>query len=192
MHHRCSLLFTLLVSRCFFHRFFHLAFSTNALDTKTSGIDLVATYTFKWGTKLGIAINNNKTKVKSQKQVNDLDPVSSATIFNLENNLPELRISANVDHSFSDVLALMVRINHYGKTIDERSDKEKVDPAQLLDIELTCKISSNMEVVLGGNNVLNTYPTEIETRLSQGMPYPRRTPIGYHGGMIFTRLNYNF
>ena len=172
--------------------FSNLAFYTNALDTKTSGIDLVATYTFKWGTKLGIAINNNKTKVKSQKQVNDLDPVSSATIFNLENNLPELRVSANVDHSFSDVLALMVRINHYGKTIDERSDKEKVDPAQLLDIELTCKISSNMEVVLGGNNVLNTYPTEIETRLSQGMPYPRRTPIGYHGGMIFTRLNYNF
>ena len=109
----------------------------------------------------------------------------SATIFNLENNLPELRISANVDHSFSDVLALMVRINHYGETIDERSDKEEVDPAQLLDIELTYKISSNMEVVLGGNNILNTYPTEIETRLSQGMPYLRRTPIGYHGGMIY-------
>tara|TARA_A100001015_G_scaffold108509_1_gene120362 strand:+ start:767 stop:3436 length:2670 start_codon:yes stop_codon:yes gene_type:complete len=172
--------------------FSNLAFYTNALDTKTSGVDLVATYTFKWGTKLGIAINSNKTEVKSQNQVNDLDPVSSATIFNLENNLPELRISANVEHSFSDVLALMVRINHYGETIDERSDKEKVDPAQLLDIELTYKISSNMEVVLGGNNVLNAYPTEIETRLSQGMPYPRRTPIGYHGGMIFTRLNYNF
>ena len=141
---------------------------------------------------MGIAINNNKTDVKSQNQVDDLDPVSSATIFNLENNLPELRISANVNHSFSDVLALMIRINHYGETIDERSDKEKVDPVQLVDIELTYKISSNMEVVLGGNNVLNTYPTEIETRLSQGMPYPRRTPIGYHGGMIFTRLNYNF
>jgi len=36
---------------------------------------------------------------------------------------------------------------------------------------------------LGANNLLNTYPTEIATRLSQGMPYPRRTPIGYHGGM---------
>ena len=86
----------------------------------------------------------------------------------------------------------MIRINHYGETIDERSDKEKVDPVQLVDIELAYKISSNMEAVLGGNNVLNTYPTEIETRLSQGMPYPRRTPIGYHGGMIFTRFNYNF
>ena len=172
--------------------FSSLAFYTNALNTKTSGIDFVATYTLKWGTLLGIAINNNRTDVKSQNQVDDLDPVSSATIFNLENNLPELRISANVDHSFSDLLALMIRINYYGETIDERSDKEKVDPTQLLDIELTYKISSNMEVVLGGNNVLNTYPTKIDTRISQGMPYPRRTPIGYHGGMIFTRLNYNF
>jgi len=24
------------------------------------------------------------------------------------------------------------------------------------------------------------------------MPYPRRSPLGYHGGMIFTRLAYNF
>ena len=39
---------------------------------------------------------------------------------------------------------------------------------------------------------LNTYPTEIDTRLSVGMPYPRRTPIGYHSGMLFTRLTYNF
>jgi len=86
----------------------------------------------------------------------------------------------------------MLRINHYGETIDERSAKEKVDPVQLVDIELTYAISSNMGIVLGANNVLNTYPTEIETRISQGMPYPRRTPIGYHGGMIFTRLTYNF
>ena len=34
-------------------------------------------------------------------------------------------------------------------------------------------------------SILNTNPTEIETRLSQGMPYLRRTPIGYHGGMIY-------
>ena len=49
-----------------------------------------------------------------------------------------------------------------------------------------------MGIVLGANNVLNTYPTEIDTHLSQGMPYPRRTSIGYHGGMLFTRLTYNF
>ena len=32
--------------------FSSLAFYTNALNTKTSGVDLLATYTLKWGTKL--------------------------------------------------------------------------------------------------------------------------------------------
>ena len=172
--------------------FSELAFYTNALDTKTSGLDIVATYRLSGGTNIACAINTNTTEVVSQNQVNGLNPVSDGTVFNLENNLPQLKMSASVNHSFSDALALMVRMNHYGETIDERGGMEKVDPAQLIDVELNYTISENLSVVFGANNVLNTYPTEIETRLSQGMPYPRRTPIGYHGGMMFTRLTYNF
>ena len=172
--------------------FSELAFYTNALDTKTSGLDIVATYRLSGGTNIACAINTNTTEVVSQNQVNGLNPVSDGTVFNLENNLPQLKMSASVNHSFSDALALMVRMNHYGETIDERGGMEKVDPAQLIDVELNYTISENLSVVFGANNVLNAYPTEIETRLSQGMPYPRRTPIGYHGGMMFTRLTYNF
>ena len=61
----------------------------------------------------------------------------------------------------------------------------------LIDVELSYKISDNLNVVFGANNG-NTYPTQISTRGSQGMPYPRRSPLGYHGGMIFTRLAYSF
>ena len=128
----------------------------------------------------------------SQNLVEGLNPVSDGTVFNLENNLPQLRLSATVNHSFSDALSLMVRMNHYGETIDERGGQEKVDPAQLIDVELNYRISDNLSAVFGANNALNTYPTEIATRASQGMPYPRRTPIGYHGGVMFTRLTYNF
>ena len=172
--------------------FSELAFYTNALNTKTSGIDIVATYTLGGGTKIGCAVNTNTTEVVSQNHVNGQPPVSDGTVFNLENNLPQLRMSANVNHSFSDALSLMVRMNHYGETIDERGGMEKVDPIQLIDVEVNYILSDNLSVVFGANNALNTYPTEIETRASQGMPYPRRTPIGYHGGVMFTRLTYNF
>ena len=172
--------------------FSELSFYTNALDMKVSGIDFVATYTLKWGTKLGIAINSNQIEVTSQNKVNGLDPVLPLTVFNLENNLPELRVSANVDHRFSNGISLMFRLNHYGETTDERSTQEKVDPAQLIDIELSYKVSDKLSVVFGANNILNAYPTEIETRVSQGMPYPRRSPLGYNGGILFTRLAYNF
>ena len=172
--------------------FSELSFYTNAIDMKVSGIDFVATYTLKWGTKLGIAINSNQIEVTSQNKVNGLDPVLPLTVFNLENNLPELRASVNVDHRFSNGISLMFRLNHYGETTDERSTQEKVDPAQLIDIELSYKVSDKLSIVFGANNILNVYPTEIETRVSQGMPYPRRSPLGYNGGILFTRLAYNF
>ena len=109
--------------------FSELAFYTNALNTKTSGIDIVATYRLSGGTNIACAVNTNTTEVLSQNLVNGNAPVSDGTVFNLENNLPQLKMSASVNHSFSDALALMVRMNHYGETIDERGGMEKVDPA---------------------------------------------------------------
>jgi iron complex outermembrane receptor protein len=86
----------------------------------------------------------------------------------------------------------MARLNYYGETIDEQGDRKKVDPAMLLDLEMSCVVSNNLSVILGAANILNTYPSETTGRVSQGMPYPRRTPIGYHGGMTYLRLMYNF
>jgi len=171
--------------------FTDIAIYTNALDTKTSGIDVVADYTLG-NTNIGLAVNNNTTEVVTQRQVNGVDPVSEGGVFNIENNLPKMRISSTVTQSFGDALSLMLRVNYYSETKDERSQQEVVDPTQLVDVELNYRVSDNLSVVFGANNALNTFPTQIATRRSQGMPYPRRTPIGYHGGMMFTRLSYNF
>jgi len=171
--------------------FTDIAIYTNALDTKTSGIDVVADYTLG-NTNIGLAVNNNSTEVVTQRQVNGVDPVSEGGVHNIENNLPKMRISSTVTQSFGDALSLMVRVNYYSETKDERSQQEVVDPTQLVDVELNYRVSDNLSVVFGANNALNTFPNQIATRRSQGMPYPRRTPIGYHGGMMFTRLSYNF
>ena len=171
--------------------FAELAFYTNALDTKTSGIDVVADYTMG-NTNIGLAVNSNTTEVVRQREINGENPVSDGNVQNIEENLPGLRVAATASHQLSDALSLMARVNHYGETTDERGDKEIVAAIQLVDIELNYRVSDNLSVVFGANNALNTFPTQIKTRMSQGMPYPRRTPIGYHGGMMFTRLTYNF
>ena len=141
-------------------------------------------------TDISFAYNYNETEVLSQKQVNGINPVSDGTVFNIENNLPKHRASVTLNQQLGTVTA-MVRANFYGKTIDERGTQEKVGSETLLDVELSYPASPNMRVILGANNVLNNYPDEIDTRLSQGMPYPRRTPIGYHGGMVYLRVVYN-
>ena len=172
-------------------QFKKLAFYTNALDTKTTGYDLVAVY--RMGeTNLSLAMNHNETEVVKQNQVNGLDPVSEGNVMNLEKNLPNDRISATMTRPIGNALSAMVRLNYYSESIDERSQKDVIDPITFLDIELSYGVSDNLNVVFGANNVTNAYPNEIETRASQGMPYPRRSPLGYHGGMTYIRLMYNF
>jgi len=161
--------------------FSELAFYTNSLNTRTFGIDAVASWKSK-DTRISIGANYNVTEVLEQTKVNGENPVSEETIFNIENNLPKTRINASINQDFGG-LSAMLRVNYYGGTIDERGGQEEVDPVALIDIEFTYPINENFRLILGANNLLNTYPTEIATRLSQGMPYPRRTPIGYHGGM---------
>lgn len=170
--------------------FSELAFYSNALNTETQGFDLVAAWkTIR--TSFSLAYNYNSTKVVSQEQVNGVDPVSESTVFNIENNLPKHRATATLSHNFNNKFTATIRGNFYGSTIDERGDREEVGSEILLDLDLSYQMSKKMRIILGGNNILNNYPDEIATRLSQGMPYPRRTPIGYHGGMVYFRLAYN-
>ncbi len=173
--------------------FAELAFYTNSLNTRTNGVDAVASWRGK-DTDISLAFNYNETKVLGQTQVNDVNPVSDGTILNLENNLPKIRANASVTHDFG-VLSASLRANYYGGTIDERGggvieDKEVVSPEILVDAELVYPATDKLRLILGANNLLNEYPDEIETRLSQGMPFPRRTPIGYHGGMVYFRAIY--
>ena len=168
-----------------------LAFYTNALDTETSGYDLVLTYRMG-NTNFGLAMNHNETEVVEQRQINGEDPISAGLIDNIENNLPKDRITATVTQDFGDALSLMVRLNNYSETIDERSAQDVIKAITFIDVELSYAVSNNLNVVFGANNVTNAYPNEIDTRASQGMPYPRRSPLGYHGGMTYLRLMYDF
>ena len=168
--------------------FSELAFYTNSLNTSTSGVDAVLTWR-NTTTNLTLAYNYNETEVVSQREVGGQNPVSDGTIFNLENNLPKHRLNATLNHNFGKLTA-MIRANYYGSTIDERGGREEVDPATLVDVEFSYPVTNQLKFVLGANNIFDTYPTMIDTRLSQGMPFPRRTPIGYHGGMVYFRAIY--
>lgn len=168
--------------------FSELAFYTNSLNTTTNGLDAVLSWRNS-NTTLSLAYNYNNTKVNSQTQVGGQDPVGAGTIFNLENNLPKSRANLSITQSFG-VFDATFRANYYGGTIDERGDREQVSAETLIDLEFAYKATDQLRFILGGNNVLNNYPDEIATRLSQGMPFPRRTPIGYHGGMIYFKAVY--
>ena len=121
-----------------------------------------------------------------------MDPVSDDLIFNIENNLAKHRATLSVTEGFGEQFSATLRGNYYSGTIDERGEQEVVGAEVLIDAELSYQIDENFSVVGGANNLFNNFPDEIATRLSQGMPYPRRSPISYHGGMTYLRVVYSF
>ena len=86
----------------------------------------------------------------------------------------------------------MIRANYYGKTIDERSTNDPIGSEVLIDVELGMDINEHFTLMVGANNLLDEYPDMVPGRVSQGMPYPRRSPIGSHGGMAYVRGVYKF
>ena len=188
--------------------FTELAFYTNALDTRTKGLDIVAVIEMNRGStassNLTLAYNYNDTEVTTIREVGGKNPLSSdpddpkrGTVNNIENNLPNHRATVTLLQGLTDKFSAMLRGNYYGSTLDERGSitddtKEEVDPIVLVDLELSYRVSPDLSLIAGANNLFNSYPTEIATRLGQGMPYPRRSPISYNGGLVYLRAVYNF
>jgi iron complex outermembrane receptor protein len=120
-----------------------------------------------------------------------VNPVTSGSVFNIENNLPENRFNVTVNQYFGDFV-FTVRANWYDETVDERNAREKVDDGWLIDIEGRYPVNDAFTVAAGVNNLFDEFPNKIQTRVGNGLPYPRRTPIGYDGGMWYLKLEYSF
>ncbi len=175
--------------------FTSLSFYTNALETETTGVDVVGLYQHDWDngstTNFTFAYNHTETEVTGQTQVGGIDPVSAGAIANIEGNLPEDRTSFSVVHSVGR-LSGMVRANYYGETVDEDGANTPIGSELIFDAEVRFAMTEKFELMLGANNMFDEYPDRVPSRVSQGMPYPRRTPIGSHGGMWYLRGVYNF
>ena len=118
---------------------------------------------------------------------------------NIENNLPDNRFSFTVNHNM-EKLGLTLRANWYDETIDEQSGRIPVDSALMVDIEGRYDVNDRWTLVIGANNVFDEFPSTVGTnsystpsvRNHQGLTYPRRSPIGYDGGMWYLKGVFSF
>ncbi len=174
-------------------------FYTNGADTETRGFDIVATYDLDHSdgsnTAFSFAFNHNDTEVSNLDIVEATgNPViSDQRLFNIEKNLPENRASVAAVHH-RDQWRFTVRANWYDEAFDEGNfpDGEKIDAAATFDLEGRYTVNDSLTLVLGANNAFDKYPNEVSTRQSQGLPYSRRTPFGYDGGMWYLKGVYDF
>lgn len=186
-------------------------FFTNSVDTRTLGLDLVATHGRSLGggtlTLTGSA-NFTKTEVE---RVNipqamadtftsgNLAAVSSLLLNRedrnrLEDALPRQKGSLTARYVRGRVSGL-ARASYYG-TIYYRelspANDERFGAKTLFDLDLGYQVSSGLRLAVGGSNILNTFPDQQRktTNISNGrFIYSRRvSQFGMNGGFYYARL----
>ncbi|WP_068303113.1 TonB-dependent receptor plug domain-containing protein [Kordiimonas lacus] len=170
-------------------------FFVNDFDTRTQGIDIVATIPldlFENGsTNLSFAGNYTKTKVT------DFNPATldDLRIAQLETSLPRYRGNATFTHT-DDKWRMLARVNYYGGHTEYHlgSFGLPIDAGGKItfDAEFGYNVMENVEVVIGAENLFDTYPDDNPHAGIAGAAYPVESPFGFNGGMYYVRARYSF
>jgi iron complex outermembrane receptor protein len=190
-------------------------FFANAVDTDTMGADIVGDYAVNTsaGTLLfSSAVNLTKTEVKSvnaPKKLSDqfagVDPTAFANLFfdrlaqnRLEDSVPHVKGYASLRYTMRQLTAV-VRANYYGQVRyrpNVVNDGQTFSPKTLFDAELGYQITKNMQLTVGGDNLLNTFPDQNTkaNNISLGrFVYNRNvTQFGINGGFYYGKLELTF
>ena len=169
----------------------------NAFDTKTQGVDIVATYplslTSGSETILTASMNFNKSEF-------DSDPsayLNAENTYDFENGDPTWRGVVMARHMIGD-LTLMGRANIYGSY--ENSNPvggvltvQEYDPVVQFDLEGRYRFNEIFTLALGGRNIFDEYPQKDKIGdYCCGALYPTGTPVSWDGSYYYARLSADF
>lgn len=170
-------------------------FFVNDFDTRTEGVDVVATIplsiTDDGNTNLSFAGNYTKTKVV------DFNPstLDSCRVQLLEENLPNWRGNATLTHSTGKWRAL-ARGNYYGSYFEAHLDAcdlpINAGSEVTFDLEFGYNVMENLELIVGANNLFDAYPDANEWGGVAGAAYPVTSPMGFNGGFYYARARFSF
>tara|TARA_R110000782_G_scaffold268047_1_gene364005 strand:+ start:11659 stop:14040 length:2382 start_codon:yes stop_codon:yes gene_type:complete len=174
-----------------------IQFLINGYDTRSDGIDIVGAWTGELGAgkaTLTAAYNYNSTKIRNVAATlpfKVLKPI-------VEDARPHhtMVVTGNYDVGR---LHLTSRVRYYGSFVDalifDQSPfkNQKVSPIAFVDLSLSYDVGVATQVMLGAENILNSYPDEVTSILSRlGYKYPLIRPYDEDGGRWYVRVTHKF
>lgn len=171
-------------------------FWTNAVNTKTHGLDLVANYTIHLQNQarlvLSTAFNYNKTEVDSVKTIGDL--TEAHLLPDVERNLIERGQPREIFHLTLNYITnnwdIFMKNIHTGKFIGRREQEEHGNQ-MMTDLNVSYKLTDNFRILVGAHNIFDSYPDENPLR-AEGMRYEANSPLGFNGAYYHTTMTYKF
>ncbi|WP_266368473.1 TonB-dependent receptor [Tellurirhabdus rosea] len=162
------------------------AFFTNAVNTRTRGLDVVAATNQRLGKgslDLTLAANFNRTTVFGdiQRPTNiPNDPVFGNLLFNrqergrLELAQPRNKILLSANYRL-EKLGVIARVTRFGEveTLDATNPNldERFSPKFVTDLSLSYRLTPAIQLIAGANNLFDVYPDKLQ---KTGYPTPTR------------------
>ena len=169
--------------------FTSVRYFTNDFDTATDGVDVVLTHGWEWAlgaTDLLVSFNNTRTEVRNFRAGSTI--AGGDTIDNLERGAPSTRYNVTATHSF-DQWWVVLRYSYFGEWYDDHSAAE-FDGYGLADLLAQYNFASGLALTLGAENFLDRYP-DSAINFGNGRRYPRYSPAGHNGALIYAKVSFS-
>lgn len=179
---------------------------TNAIDTRTRGVDVVASYNFS--TQFGdfrttLGYNWNDTEITGiRDNPPELAPLGAFDQFDrnrqssLTSSIPDSKFTSGVNWSLGRYSA-SARATRFGDFTVQNATNPANDQFQpgrwIYDFELGVALTEQFRVMAGANNATNVYPerTGAPNAFGAGF-YNGLAPFGFTGGSWYVRGAYNW
>jgi iron complex outermembrane recepter protein len=176
---------------------------TNALDTRTQGLDLTANWRLRAGEArwdLSGVVNWTRNRILTIREPPELqgtgallfDPYLTGGTISLEKERPEWRSTLGVDWQ-RGLLRWQARMRYYGKHTTSQlgvceACVQEISPNALVDLEVGYLLPGNLSLSVGAKNLLDTYPERLIPDNSFGIfLFPMASPFGYNGRYLYVR-----
>lgn len=195
-------------------------FFFNGIDTRTRGLDVIATYRVDLGLAGNLAFttgyNWNDTRITGRQDApGALNQVPGIGLFGrlesvrIERGQPRDRLNLGVDWEL-DWVGVSARTNRFGTVLSPGADiinDVTLTPKWVTDLEARAQPWGGLELAIGANNLFNTYPTRnpvgqapdpvtgIPRNLTVNnyfLPYSSFSPFGFNGRFLYGRVAYRF
>ena len=183
---------------------------TNAVDTKTTGLDITARYgiqlTSRSNLRFVIAMNFNKTEITNKDEITTPPELKAVTDIPLLGRSWQGRIEKGQPLT-SWIFMENYNLGKFGITLREQRYGEfsiinQTDPTRdqtfgnvwYTDVDLSYKVTNQITISAGVNNLFDAYPDKnLKKNSFYGIfMFSNLAPSGYNGRFVYTHINLNF
>ena len=181
---------------------------SNAVDTRTEGVDLVALYSLDFARSnldLTFAYNWNRTEVTNIKpnppslEEIGLELVRFARVEEgrITDGTPRDKIIVGADYSISDwdVQLTATRFGEWKVLSNNPALDQTFGSEILVDLAVSYTWQDRLRLTVGADNLFDTYPDKSNPSgffTGNVAPYPAVAPFGYNGRFVYGRIRYSF